>query len=88
MVSGDDVEHSKPAPDIFLEAATRLGVKPKDCVVVEDANNGLRAAIAAGMKCIAYSGSTHNTDDLSAADVVVKDFKALTKALKTGELPV
>ena len=88
VVSGDDVKHSKPAPDIFLAAATRLGAKPEDCVVVEDANNGVRAAVAAGMKCIAYQGSPHNTDDLSAADMVVKDFKALTKSLKTGQLPV
>ncbi|MEK7152450.1 MAG: HAD family phosphatase [Patescibacteria group bacterium] len=87
IVSGDDIEHSKPAPDIFLLAAKKLGMQPRDCVVVEDAWNGVQAARAAGMKCIAYGGSVHNTDDLSAADIVVKDFKAFVKALKTGLLP-
>lgn len=88
VVSGDDVDHSKPDPDIFLLAAERLGVKPRDCVVVEDATNGVQAASRAGMKCIAYAGSIHNDDDLSSADLIVKDFGALTKALKTGALPV
>lgn len=88
ITSGDDVERSKPAPDIFLLTARRLGIQPGDCVVVEDAQNGVRAAKDAGMKCIAYGGSAHNTDDLLAADLVVKDFVALVKALKTGKLPV
>lgn len=88
IVCGDDVERSKPAPDIFLLAAKKLGAKPADCVVVEDAQNGVRAAKAAGMKCIAYAGSEHNTDDLSEADVTIKDFGALTKSLKNQTLPV
>lgn len=88
IACGDDVERSKPAPDIFLLAAKKLGVKPQDCVVVEDARNGVQAAKAAGMKCIAYAGSEHNTDDLSEADAVIKDFAALTKSLKQHTLPV
>ena len=88
IACGDDVERSKPAPDIFLLAAKKLGVKPKDCVVIEDAQNGVRAAKSAGMKCIAYAGSDHNTDDLSEADVIIKDFTALTKSLKYQTLPV
>lgn len=88
IVSGDEVKHSKPAPDIFLKAAQQLGSKPEKCVVIEDANFGITAAKAAGMKCIAYNGSDHNQEDLSDADVVVKDFNALVRSLQQGVLPV
>jgi HAD superfamily hydrolase (TIGR01509 family) len=53
VVSGDQVERSKPSPDIFLEAASRLGVAPEVCVAFEDSDLGLEAAIAAGMHTIA-----------------------------------
>jgi HAD superfamily hydrolase (TIGR01509 family) len=49
IVCGDEVESGKPAPDIFLEAARRLGVSPQACVVLEDSENGIKAAHAAGM---------------------------------------
>ncbi|HVA10930.1 MAG TPA: HAD family phosphatase [Candidatus Dormibacteraeota bacterium] len=88
VVSGDDVKRSKPAPDIFLKAAELMKVKPSNCVVIEDANNGVVAAHAAGMKCIAYAGSVHNTDDLAQADVIIKDFEPLARAAKNGGLPV
>lgn len=52
IVTADDVKHGKPAPDIFLEAARRLGVKPEDCVGLEDAELGLQAVRAAGMLAI------------------------------------
>ncbi|MEU0408259.1 HAD family phosphatase [Streptomyces griseorubiginosus] len=52
-VSADEVAHGKPAPDVFLEAARRLGAAPADCVVLEDAPPGAAAAHAAGMRCIA-----------------------------------
>ena len=88
IISGDDVQHAKPAPDIFLLAAEKLNANPVDCIVVEDAENGVIAAKAAGMKCIAFGGSDHNTDNLLGADLVITDFHALIKGLKTGELPV
>ncbi|WP_030147235.1 MULTISPECIES: HAD family hydrolase [unclassified Streptomyces] len=53
VVSADEVAHGKPAPDVFLEAARRLGARPEDCVVLEDAAPGAAAAHAAGMRCIA-----------------------------------
>jgi len=53
VVPSDEVAHGKPAPDVFLEAARRLGAEPADCVVVEDAAPGAAAAHAAGMRCIA-----------------------------------
>lgn len=52
VVGGKDVENGKPAPDIFLLAAEKLGVEAKDCFVIEDSENGIRAGYAAGMKCI------------------------------------
>lgn len=52
MVGGKDVERGKPAPDIFLLAAKKLGAEPKDCFVFEDSGNGIRAAHSAGMKGI------------------------------------
>ncbi|MCI3222081.1 HAD-IA family hydrolase [Streptomyces sp. NP-1717] len=53
VVSADEVAHGKPAPDVFLEAARRLGADPVDCVVLEDAAPGVAAARAAGMRCVA-----------------------------------
>lgn len=52
IVGAEDVNHSKPSPDIFLLAADRLGVSPENCVVLEDSANGLRAADGAGMPCV------------------------------------
>lgn len=68
-VTGEQVQHKKPAPDIFLSAALALGVDPAACVVVEDAVNGVQAAKAAGMRCIAVA-QTFPADRLQEADVV------------------
>lgn len=56
IFSATEVAHGKPAPDVFLHAAARMGVAPEHCVVVEDSLNGLRAARAAGMRSFAYAG--------------------------------
>jgi HAD superfamily hydrolase (TIGR01509 family) len=53
VVTGEQVPRSKPSPDIFLEAARRLGVSPTDCVAFEDSDLGLEAALAAGMRAVA-----------------------------------
>lgn len=55
VVSAEDVVHKKPAPDIFLAAARKLGLVPGVCAVIEDAVNGIEAALAAGMRCIAVA---------------------------------
>ena len=55
-MAAEDVKHGKPAPDVFLEAARRLGVEPKQCIVFEDANLGIQAATAAGMAVIDVRG--------------------------------
>ncbi len=52
IVCGTEVQNGKPAPDIFLKTAELMGVKPADCFVFEDSENGINAAYAAGMKCI------------------------------------
>ena len=63
VVSSDEVARGKPAPDVFLEAARRLGAAPADCVVLEDAAPGSAAAHAAGMRCIAIPYLTAQADD-------------------------
>ncbi len=78
IICGDDVKKSKPAPDIYLKAAGRLGVQPLNCVVIEDATNGILAAKAASMKVIGFAGSHHNHQDLSAADLIITDFKQIS----------
>lgn len=67
IISGSDVRAKKPDPEIFLEAARRLGLPPGECIVVEDAVNGVQAAKAAGMRCLGIT-STFSSDDLKAAN--------------------
>lgn len=69
VVWGEDLKNKKPAPDIFLSAAEKLGVKPAACVVIEDAVNGVQAAQAAGMRCIAVA-HTFPADRLHEADLI------------------
>jgi HAD superfamily hydrolase (TIGR01509 family) len=54
------VKNPKPAPDLFLFAANKMGVAPERCVVIEDSEAGVRAGVAAGMYVIGYAGSAHN----------------------------
>jgi HAD superfamily hydrolase (TIGR01509 family) len=68
-VSGNDVKRRKPAPDLFLLAAERLEIEPGRCVVIEDAPDGVRAAKAAGAKCIAVTNTT-TPDKLAEADLI------------------
>ncbi|MGW0562468.1 HAD family hydrolase [Streptomyces sp. NPDC003016] len=63
VVSAEEVPHGKPAPDVFLEAARRLGAAPADCVVLEDAPAGAAAAHAAGMRCVAVPSVREAADD-------------------------
>lgn len=59
VFSADRVEHGKPAPDIFLHAAQRMGWQPEQCVVIEDSVNGVLAARAAGMRVFGFTGAGH-----------------------------
>lgn len=71
VVSGEEVDHGKPAPDVYLEAAKLLGVEPAHCTVIEDSRNGVAAAKAAGMKCYGYLNENSGNQDLSRADEIV-----------------
>jgi len=71
VVCGDDVKNGKPAPDVFLLAAERLGLAPSDCLVIEDAHVGIEAAHRAGMKVLAVA-TTHPLEELTDADSAVK----------------
>lgn len=82
-VCGLDVAHGKPAPDIFLKAAERLGVPASCCVVVEDAVPGIQAAHAAGMPCVAICSEGHTHRELASAELVIDRFEEL--ALETLE---
>ena len=77
VIAGEAVRNKKPAPDIFLIAAERLGVDPRECVVVEDAVNGVQAAKAAGMRCVAVA-HTFPPDRLREADVVRNSIEDVT----------
>lgn len=74
LVTGDYVERGKPAPDIFIYAAKEIGVNPEECVVIEDSGNGVRAAKAAGMKCIAFKNPNSGHQDISSADKAIDRF--------------
>jgi HAD superfamily hydrolase (TIGR01509 family) len=79
VVCGDDVQHGKPAPDIFLKAAEQLGHKPANCVIFEDAPAGIQAAHAGGMKAIGVL-TTHEPRLLRGADLIVGSFGEMTPA--------
>jgi HAD superfamily hydrolase (TIGR01509 family) len=76
VVSGEAVAHPKPAPDIFLEAARRLGVKPEHCLVLEDSLAGVTAGRAAGMAVIAVpEGELHDKGFERVADAIAQDLE-------------
>ena len=68
VICGDEVRLSKPDPDIFLQAAARLGVAPHRCLVIEDSHHGVTAAKAAGMQCIGLMNPNSGDQSLEGAD--------------------
>ena len=77
VVSGEDFPKSKPHPAIFEHAVT-LSIAPKqNCIVIEDSTNGIKAAKAAGIFCVAYNSIHSKDQDLSQADIVINHFKEL-----------
>ena len=78
IVTGDDVVRRKPAPDVYLEAARRLGAEPARSIAVEDSGPGIAAARAAGMKTIAIPHWLTQGHDLVTADLRVVDASELT----------
>ena len=75
---GDEVPRAKPAPDVYLLAARRLGAPPEACAALEDSMNGVLAAKAAGMACIAVPSALTRAMDFSAADLVVSSLEEVS----------
>jgi HAD superfamily hydrolase (TIGR01509 family) len=82
IFSATEVEHGKPAPDLFLYAADRMGVDRAACAVVEDSPFGVEAARAAGMTVFAYAGGVMPAQRLQVADVVFDDMRELPGLLQ------
>jgi mannitol-1-/sugar-/sorbitol-6-phosphatase len=76
LITADDVTNGKPDPEPYLKGAELLGMKPAECLVVEDAPAGIRAAHAGGMKVIALA-STYPVLELQEADIVVRSLKSV-----------
>jgi HAD superfamily hydrolase (TIGR01509 family) len=87
-LSSEEVPNGKPAPDVYLEAARRLGADPSSCAAVEDSSNGLRSAHAAAMKVVAIPNATFPPapEALALADVVLDSIEKLDTEL-IGGLP-
>ena len=85
-VSSEEVPRGKPAPDVYLEAARRLGVAPENCAAVEDSHAGIRSARAAGMRVIAIPNASYPPDAeaLALADEVLESLEDLTPARVEG----
>jgi len=81
VVTGDAVSRGKPAPDIFLLAASRLRLPPEGCVVVEDSKAGVEASVRAGMACIGFRNPRSGGQDLSAARRTVESLHEIDEAL-------
>jgi len=77
IVSGREVNEGKPSPQGFLLAAQKLGVEPKNCIVIEDAIAGVTAAKRAGMRCLAVA-NTHPRKNLTEADLIVDTLEAVS----------
>jgi beta-phosphoglucomutase-like phosphatase (HAD superfamily) len=83
LLTGDEVSHPKPDPEIYLKTADKLGVNPGDCAVFEDSFVGIEAAKRAGMKCVAIA-STFSAEDLrreTHADLIVPTFDVVSLQL-------
>jgi HAD superfamily hydrolase (TIGR01509 family) len=85
-VSSEEVARGKPAPDVYLEAARRLGVAPERCAAVEDSHAGIRSAKSAGMRVLAIPNASYPPDDdaLALADAVVPSLDELTAGVIRG----
>jgi len=83
VVSSEEVARGKPSPDVYLEAARRLDLAPLSCVAVEDSANGIRAAVSAGMRVIAFPNAHYAPDAeaLRLADSVIASLTELESAV-------
>lgn len=77
ITSVEEAEHHKPHPEIFLKTAEKLNVRPEECVVIEDAINGIEAAKNGNMKAIAVLTRFHTKEDFKTADLIVNSLEEL-----------
>ncbi|MBQ2849203.1 MAG: HAD family phosphatase [Thermoguttaceae bacterium] len=85
VVAGDEVKNGKPAPEIFLTAAKKLGVPAENCVVIDDARNGVNAGAASGAATVGFFSAGHSLDEYANAAVVVRSFDELREMLEIVE---
>ena len=85
VISGRQIARGKPAPDIFLEACDRLGVKPADCWVFEDSKNGVKAGHAAGCRTVLVPDMTEPDEETKALCAVYPSFTVFLEDLKKEE---
>jgi beta-phosphoglucomutase len=78
MISANDVQKHKPHPDVFVEAARRMNMDPKRCVVFEDAYSGIEAAKRGGMKAIGYLGKHNDASQIRNADLIIDSFSGVS----------
>jgi HAD superfamily hydrolase (TIGR01509 family) len=88
IFSADDVSAGKPAPDLFLYAAERMGAKPDACVVVEDSRSGVEAARAAGMRTLAFTGGLSPTELLEGPNTILFEDMRELPGLLDENLPI
>ena len=86
-VAGDEVDHGKPAPDMFLAAAARLGVAPARCAAIEDTGPGVAAGLAAGMRTIAVARDGAPGPGLEAAHAVLDRLSAAAVVAASSATP-
>ncbi len=77
IMSGDDVQYSKPNPEIFLKVAQRYGLSATQFTVIEDSTNGVKAAKSAGMQCVGFQNPLSGGQDLSQADLLIHSMQEL-----------
>lgn len=86
LITADDVQRGKPAPDAYLMAAEKLGVAPENCIVFEDAPAGIEAALAAGMGVIALTTS-HKPEMLQRASRIIENLSGVEVTINEQSLP-
>ena len=77
-LSGGDLKQSKPHPEIFIRAAEATGFNIRECIVIEDSTNGIKAAKAANIYCVGFDSFHSKNQDYSKANLVVKDFNDIS----------
>lgn len=77
-LSGGDLKQSKPHPEIFIKAAEATGFSKKECIVIEDSTNGIKAANGAGVFCVGFDSFHSKNQDYSTADMVIKNFEDIS----------